>query len=114
MAEEDTTRWCGELTDHELHARPFQLPSAAFQLRHIARSLDRFCSLRAGPPLTPEQFKALGGELSDQGTHETIFTELKQSLETTCQRLNSIALQSMDKPIGHRAEKDCRQPWEGY
>jgi len=39
MAQEDTARWCRGLDDHELHARPFNLPSVAFQLRHIARSL---------------------------------------------------------------------------
>ncbi len=55
MAEEDTAKWCGGLDDQELHARPFQLPSIAFQLRHIARSLDRFCCYAEGVPLTPQQ-----------------------------------------------------------
>ena len=41
MAQEDTSKWCGSLDEREIHERPFGLPSAAFQLRHIARSLDR-------------------------------------------------------------------------
>jgi hypothetical protein len=48
MAQEDTAKWCGGLDDHEIHARPFGLPSVAFQLRHIARSLDRFCCYAEG------------------------------------------------------------------
>ena len=46
-----------------MHARPFQLPSVAFQLRHIARSLDRFCCYAEGTPLSQEQLAALAGEM---------------------------------------------------
>ena len=67
MAQEDTAKWCGGLDEHELHSRPFQLPSVAFQLRHIARSLDRFCSYAEGTPLNPEQFAALASEMDATG-----------------------------------------------
>ena len=63
MAQEDIAKWCRGLDDRELHARPFQLPSVAFQLRHIARSLDRFCSYAEGTPLSAEQFAALASEM---------------------------------------------------
>ncbi len=99
MAEEDTAKWCGGLDDQELHARPFQLPSVAFQLRHIARSLDRFCSYAEGLALTPEQFAALAGEMSEPGTHGDIFKELKQSFHDTRQRLDVIVIQPMDLKI---------------
>ncbi len=68
MAQEDTAKWCRDLDDRELHARPFNLPSVAFQLRHIARSLDRFCAYAEGTPLTPAQFKALASEMDASGT----------------------------------------------
>jgi uncharacterized damage-inducible protein DinB len=99
MAEEDTSKWCGCLDDHELHARPFQLPSVAFQLRHIARSLDRFCCYAEGVPLTPQQLAALSTEMDPSGTRETIFKELRESLETTRQRLDAIIRQPLDQPI---------------
>ena len=99
MAEEDTTKWCGTLDDQELHARPFQLPSVAFQLRHIARSLDRFCCYAEGVPLTPQQLQALSAEMDPSGTRETIFKELTESLDTTRQRLDAIIRQPLDQPI---------------
>ena len=41
LAREDLTKWCAPLTDTEFNAQPLGLPSIAFQLRHIARSIDR-------------------------------------------------------------------------
>src|SRR5271170_5917415 len=79
MAQEDTARWCRGLDDHELHARPFNLPSVAFQLRHIARSLDRFCTYAEGTPLSHEQLTALANEMDTNGTRDSIFSELEES-----------------------------------
>src|SRR5271156_3513590 len=99
MAQEDTAKWCGTLDDREIHARPFGLPSVAFQLRHIARSLDRFCSYAEGTPLTAEQFAALASEKDGDGTRESIFSELEESLEKTRQRLDAIVRQPLDRPV---------------
>ena len=63
MAEEDTDKWCSTLDDQEIHARPFGLPSVAFQLKHIARSLDRFCTYAECSPLSAGQLSALGNEI---------------------------------------------------
>jgi uncharacterized damage-inducible protein DinB len=105
MAQEDTARWCRDLDDRELHARPFNLPSVAFQLRHIARSLDRFCTYAEGAPLTPEQFAALAGEMDSEGTRDSIFSEMEESLEKTRQRLDAIVRQPLDLlvSIGRKA-----------
>ena len=81
MTQEDTAKWCSDLDDRELHARPFNLPSVAFQLRHIARSLDRFCTYAEGTPLSPDQFKALASEMDGAGTRESILSELEESLD---------------------------------
>ena len=99
MAQEDTARWCRGLDDRELHARPFNLPSVAFQLRHIARSLDRFCSYAEGTPLSPEQFAALTSEMNGEGTTASIFSELEESLKKTRRRLDAIVLQPPDLPV---------------
>jgi uncharacterized damage-inducible protein DinB len=99
MAEEDLARWCSDLDDRELHARPFQLPSVAFQLRHIARSLDRFCCYAEGVPLSPEQLQALASEMEDSGSPEVIFSEWEAQLERTRQRLDAIVHQQVDLPV---------------
>jgi uncharacterized damage-inducible protein DinB len=99
MAQEDTAKWCASLDDHEINARPFQLPSVAFQLRHIARSLDRFCSYAEATPLSQEQFAALASEMDDDGTRESIFRELEASLEKTESRLAAIIRQPLDLPV---------------
>jgi uncharacterized damage-inducible protein DinB len=99
MAEEDTARWCRDLDDRELHARPFHLPSVAFQLRHIARSLDRFCTYGEGKPLSTDQFNALASEMDGEGTRESVFGELEESLNQTRRRLDAIVRQPPDLPI---------------
>jgi uncharacterized damage-inducible protein DinB len=99
MAQEDTAKWCRDLDDRELHSRPFNLPSVAFQLRHIARSLDRFCTYAEGTPLSPEQFAALAGEMDSHGTRESIFSELEESLNQTRRRLATIVRQPPDLPV---------------
>jgi uncharacterized damage-inducible protein DinB len=105
MAQEDIAKWCGGLDDSELHVRPFQLPSIAFQLRHIARSLDRFCCYAEGVALTEEQLAALASEMDGAGSRESIFGELEQSLEKTRQRLGAIARQLPDLPVAIGRER---------
>jgi uncharacterized damage-inducible protein DinB len=99
MAQEDATNWCGGLDDREILARPFGLPSVAFQLRHIARSLDRFCCYAEGVPLNPQQLAALASEMENSGTRDSIFSELEASLENTRRRFEVIVRQPLDTPI---------------
>jgi hypothetical protein len=99
MAQEDTAKWCGGLDDRELHARPLDLPSVAFQLRHIARSLDRFCCYAEGIALSAEQLAALAGEMDAGGTGDSIFRELEASIETTRKRLPEIIRQPLDLAV---------------
>jgi uncharacterized damage-inducible protein DinB len=99
MAQEDVAGWCSGLEDSEFHARPFQLPSVAFQLRHIARSLDRFCCYAEGTPLSQEQLTSLANEMTASGTREEIFRELDASLEKIRQRLDRIVRQPADMPV---------------
>jgi hypothetical protein len=55
LAQEDLTSWCGELSEQELVANPSGLPSIAFHLRHIARSLDRLLTYAEGHELNERQ-----------------------------------------------------------
>ena len=99
MAQEDATKWCSTLNDHGIHERPFGLASVAFQLKHIARSLDRFCTYAEGIPLSHEQLTALANEMDTNGTRDSIFRELEASLEATRRRLDVIVRQPLDTPI---------------
>jgi uncharacterized damage-inducible protein DinB len=99
MAQEDTAKWCRGLDDREINARPFGLPSVAFQLRHIARSLDRFCCYAEGIPLNGQQLDALTAEMENGETQDSIFSELEASLARTRRRLEEIIRQPLDTPI---------------
>jgi hypothetical protein len=61
---DDLTKWTAGLSDAEVHAQPLGLPSAAFHLRHIARSVDRILSYAEGNQLTADQLAALKAEQS--------------------------------------------------
>jgi uncharacterized damage-inducible protein DinB len=50
------------LTETEWNARPANIASAAFHIRHIAGVIDRLFTYARGEALAPEQFVALRGE----------------------------------------------------
>jgi uncharacterized damage-inducible protein DinB len=68
-------------------------------VRHIARSLDRFCSYAEGIPLSPEQFTALAGEMDANGNRQSIPSEFAESIENTRQRLEGIIRQPLDLAV---------------
>src|SRR5271170_1386263 len=70
LAEEDVAKWCGGLAEAELNERPMGLPSVAFQLRHIARSLDRLLTYAEGAELSGEQIAALKCEMDGVAPRE--------------------------------------------
>ena len=66
LAEEDVARWCGELDDEAMFARPAGLPPVAFHLRHAVRSLDRLLTYAEGRALDEEQLARLGSEMGSE------------------------------------------------
>jgi len=72
LAKEDLRKWCGELTQKELHERPFGLPSVGFQMRHMVRSLDRLLTYAEGRQLDDEQLVLLKSEMEDSGRREDL------------------------------------------
>jgi hypothetical protein len=68
-------------------------------LKHIARSLDRFCCYAEGIPLNEQQLAALATEMEGSGTPDSIFIELEASLENTRRRLDQIIRQPLDAPL---------------
>jgi uncharacterized damage-inducible protein DinB len=100
LAEEDVTKWCGGLSDLELNAHPAGLPSVAFQVRHIARSLDRLLSYAEGKQLTAEQIAALKSEMADDAMGEVLFAEFGAAIRDSMQRVRALVGVDLDESRG--------------
>ena len=91
LALDDLTKWTDGLTDAEVHARPLELPSIAFHLRHIARSTDRLLSYAEGNQLSPEQLTALKGEQSGEEPLAVLLAEVEASFSDGTDRVRVLA-----------------------
>jgi uncharacterized damage-inducible protein DinB len=100
LAEEDVTAWCGGLSDTEVNQRPFGLPPVAFQLRHMARSLDRLLTYAEGKQLSADQIAALKTEMDAGATREAVFGEFKEAIVKSAQRVRSLAAVDLDQSRG--------------
>ncbi len=98
LAKEDLEKWCGDLSDDELNARPADLAPVAFHLRHIGRSTDRLLTYAENRSLSPEQIAAMKQELSPGATKETVFAELHTGLQSAAERIRSIPPERMSEP----------------
>jgi uncharacterized damage-inducible protein DinB len=105
LADEDLKQWCGALTEAELSARPANLPSIAFHLRHIARSLDRLLTYAEGHSLAQEQLAALKEEMHSEATREALFAELSAALTHSAERVRALATIALEQPrrVGKKA-----------
>jgi uncharacterized damage-inducible protein DinB len=105
MAEGDLNRWCANLDQEQLDARPCQLASVAFHIRHIAGSIDRLLTYAEGRSLSAEQFAAVQCESSTDRTKEAIFAELGAALESARLRIRAFSAGSLEAPrtVGRKA-----------
>lgn len=100
LAREDVERWCGALTDEEVHARPFGVASVAYHLRHIARSLDRLLTYAEGRQLSAEQMGTLGSEMDREGTREELFAEFTAGIVDAMGRVLAMPGKSYEEARG--------------
>ena len=98
LAQEDLTRWCGDLSDVELNARPEGLAPVAFHIRHIARSIDRLLSYAEGKRLDDSQIAALKTEFDGDATHEELFAELHAALGRAALRVRQFDANRLQEP----------------
>ena len=98
LAQEDSRKWCGGLSDEQLHARPAGLPSVAFQLRHIAGSLDRLLTYAEGNALSDEQIQALRSEANSHGSAKEVLLELEAALSRGSIRVRALASRDYELP----------------
>lgn len=90
LAKEDLDKWCGNLSDEQLNARPSGIAPVAFHIRHIARSVDRLLTYAEAGELSPRQMAALKSELDPGATHEELFAELAATLTKSAARISSF------------------------
>jgi uncharacterized damage-inducible protein DinB len=96
LAAEDVARWCEGLTEEEMEARPFEVASVGFQLRHIARSLDRLLTYAEGQGLSEAQMTALRTEMEEHG-RETTFMEFAKAMEVSAERVLAFSPSSYEE-----------------
>jgi len=89
LAGEDVSLWCEGLTNEAMFSRPAGLPSVAFQLRHMVRSLDRLLTYAEGYALSEVQMKELKTEM-DPGSAEEVLEEFWARLVRAMERVKVI------------------------
>lgn len=90
LAHKDLKRWCGNLSDEQLNARPAGIAPISFHIRHIARSIDRLLTYTEGNQLNDEQIVALKSELDPNTSKNDLFLELETSLTRSAARIRQI------------------------
>ncbi len=98
LAKEDLEKWCGDLSDEELNARPGGLEPVAFHLRHIARSLDRLLTYAENQPLSADQIARMKLELEVGAKRAELFEELNRSLDSAAERIRRFAPEGFAEP----------------
>ena len=96
-AGEDLEKWCGELTDEEVNARPAGIAPITFHLRHIARSNDRLLTYAEGGALTPEQIAAMKAELEPGASRGELFAELREALDKAAARVKAFSTEALNE-----------------
>jgi uncharacterized damage-inducible protein DinB len=94
QAAEDVDAWCVELTDAELAATPYGLPSIAFQLRHIAGSLERLLTYAEGHALSEPQLAALQSEGGREVSVDALFEQFAAALKLSSERVRNLGANS--------------------
>jgi uncharacterized damage-inducible protein DinB len=96
LAEEDVARWCGGLGDAEMMARPGDVASIGFHLRHITRSLDRLLTYAENRMLDESQMRALKTEM-DAATADEVLREFREGIASAKDRVRAFAPESYDE-----------------
>ncbi len=97
FAHEDLLRWCTDLSDDKLISQPDGLPSIAFHLRHIGRSLDRLLSYAEGRELSGEQLALLRSESEIGATRSELFVELASAFEESAKRIRGSVRSDLEE-----------------
>jgi uncharacterized damage-inducible protein DinB len=105
LADEDLIRWCADLNAEEWNASPDGVAPIAFQVRHIARSIDRLLTYAEGRQLDEAQMAALKSELTAGAVPEEVLAEMHAAIEQAAQRIRALASSNLEeqRTVGRRA-----------
>jgi uncharacterized damage-inducible protein DinB len=98
LAEEDVLRWTRDLDGEALELEPLGLPSVAFQIRHIARSIDRLTTYASTSPLSEEQLRALNQERTAGDDREGLFAEFTTAIRSVKPFLLAFPSEELQQP----------------
>jgi uncharacterized damage-inducible protein DinB len=98
LAMEDLEKWCGDLSDEELNARPGNVAPVAFHLRHIARSTDRLLTYAENQSLSAEQIGLMKQELEPGPVKDALFAELAEGLKSARYRIQAFPPERLSEP----------------
>ena len=103
LAEEDVTKWCGELNDAEMMSRPIDIAPIAFHLRHITRSLDRLLTYAEDRMLDEAQMRALKTEMDPAAAAE-VLQEFREGIASAKERVRAFSPESYEefRGVGRR------------
>ncbi len=102
LAGEDVRRWCFPLSAAEVETEPLGLPSVGFQVRHIARSLDRLLTYAEGLRLSEAQMEELASERVAGGDLER---EFETALASAMARVRAFSPAQFEQRRGVGREK---------
>jgi uncharacterized damage-inducible protein DinB len=101
LAGEDLHKWCGDLSDADVNARPSGVAPVAFHIRHIARSVDRLLTYAEGGSLSHQQLAQLKTELdpgeTGSSTRAELFSELDAALKDAASRVRALAKTNLEE-----------------
>ncbi len=98
LALDDLRKWTDGLTDAEIHSSPLGLTPIAFQLRHIAGSVDRILTYAEGNQLSNEQLASLKAEGSGNESLADLLAAVQASLANAASRIRAIAAADLETP----------------
>jgi len=90
MVLEDIDRHTEGLTDEQLWARPGNIASTGFHIRHIGGSVDRLLSYAEGNQLSETQLAALKREGEPGASRKDLLAELQMALESAGARVRAL------------------------
>ena len=100
LAYEDLLRWCAPpLTREQLNARSFGVAPIAFQIRHIARSIDRLLTYAEARDLSDQQFAALKSEMAEDAEPNELFAELRETLSRASERVRAFEPAQLEQTV---------------
>ena len=105
LSREDVDAACDGLTDEQVHARPGNIASLAFHLRHIVGSLDRLLTYAEGRQLSSDQLATLKAEQEARGSAKELLDHFHRGMENALERIRAFQGADLEqsRQVGRKA-----------